>query len=67
MKLKDMSKPTEKYVKTTLQLTAWNSVPIRQSTTRNTPQPVMCGALGVSCMRYGVSDISLLKPTPTLK
>ena len=28
----------------------------RPSTTRSTPLPVMCGATGVSCMRYGVSD-----------
>ena len=27
---------------------------IRHFTTRSTPQPVMCGALVCSCMRYGV-------------
>ena len=33
----------------------------RLSTTRNTPLPVMCGALDALCMRYGVSDTSHLK------
>ncbi len=33
----------------------------RPSTTRSTPLPVMCGALVVSCMRYGVSDTNRLK------
>ena len=33
----------------------------RQFTTRSTPLPVMCGALVVSCMRYGVLDILCLK------
>ena len=33
--------------------------------TRNTPLPVMCGAMAVSFMRYGVSDTNLLKATPT--
>ena len=32
----------------------------RPSTTRSTPLPVMCGALAVSCMRYGVSDTNHL-------
>jgi len=36
----------------------------RLSTTGNTPQPVMCGALAASCMRYGVWDTSHLKATP---
>ena len=31
--------------------------------TRSTPLPVMCGALVVSCMRYGVSDTNHLKAT----
>ena len=35
----------------------------RLSTTRSTLQPVTCGVLGVSCMKYGVSDTSLLKRT----
>ena len=35
----------------------------RPSTTRSTPQPVMCGALGASCMRYGVLDTNHLKST----
>ena len=34
---------------------------IRPFTTRSTPQPVISGALVVSCMRYGVSDINHLK------
>ena len=37
----------------------------RPSTTRSTPLPVMCGALVVSCMRYGVSDTNHLKNTQT--
>ena len=37
----------------------------RPSTTRSTPLPVMCGALVVSCMRYGVSDTSHLNSTQT--
>ena len=37
----------------------------RPSTTKSTPLPVMCGALVVSCMRYGVSDINHLKDTQT--
>ncbi len=32
----------------------------RPSTTKSTPLPVMCGALVVSCMKYGVSDSNLL-------
>ena len=36
----------------------------RLCTIRSTPQPVMCGVLGVSCMRYGVSDTNHLKATP---
>ena len=35
----------------------------RLFTTRSTQLPVMCGALVVSCMRYGVSDINHLKVT----
>ena len=35
----------------------------RPSTTRNIPLPVMCGVMVVSCMRYGVLDISLLRLT----
>ena len=38
---------------------------LRLCTIRSTPQPVMCGVLGVSCMRYGVSDTNHLKTTPT--
>ena len=34
---------------------------------RSTLQPVMCGVLDVSCMRYGVSDTNHLKDTPTLR
>ena len=33
----------------------------RPSTTRSIPLPVTCGALVVSCMRYGVLDINLSK------
>ena len=33
----------------------------RHFTIRSTPLPVMCGALAVSCMRYGVSDTNLLR------
>ena len=33
----------------------------RPFTTRNTPQPVMCGAMELSCMRFGVWDTSPLK------
>ena len=44
-----------------------HSFPIRLSTTRSTPQPVTCGATVVSCMRYGVLDINLLKATQTQK
>ena len=36
---------------------------LRLSTTRSTRQPVMCGVLGVSCMRYGVSDTNLSRDT----
>ena len=36
---------------------------IRLFITRSTPLPVMCGALVVSCMRYGVSDTNLSKIT----
>ena len=39
----------------------------RPFTTRSTPLPVMCGALAVSCMRYGVLDMHLLRITPILK
>ena len=42
-----------------------HSFPIRLSTIKSIPQPVMCGALGVSYMRYGVLDMSCLKATPT--
>ena len=35
----------------------------RPSYTRSTPLPVMCGALVVSCMRYGVLDTNHLKST----
>ena len=38
---------------------------LRLSTTRSIRQPVMCGVLGVSCMRYGVLDTSLLRATQT--
>ena len=38
----------------------------RLCTIRSTPQPVMCGVLGVSCMRYGVSDTNHLKDTQIL-
>ena len=34
--------------------------------TKNTQQPVMCGAMAVSSMRYGVSDTNLLKARPTV-
>ena len=43
--------------------TLGDSFPIRPSTTRSTPQPVTCGALVVSCMRYGVLDTNHLKVT----
>ena len=33
----------------------------RHFTTKSTPQPVMCGALVCSCMRYGVWDTNHLK------
>ena len=33
----------------------------RPFTTRSTPLPVMCGALAVSCMRYGVLDTNHLR------
>ncbi len=33
----------------------------RLSSTRNILQPVMCGVLVLSCMRFGVSDASHLK------
>ena len=39
----------------------------RLSTTRSTPQPVMCGAMGVCCMRYGVWDTSHLNFKATLR
>ena len=39
----------------------------RLSTTRSIPLPVMCGALDALCMRYGVSDTSLLKATIILR
>ena len=39
----------------------------RLYTIRSTPQPVMCGVLGVSCMRYGVSDTNHLKTTLMLR
>ena len=38
-----------------------NSYIRRRLTTRSTPQPVMCGALVCSCMRYGVWDIDHLR------
>jgi hypothetical protein len=38
----------------------------RPYTTRDTPPPVMCGALVVSCMRYGASDTSHLRIYPML-
>ena len=37
----------------------------RQFSTRSTPLQVMCGALVVSCMRYGVSDMNHLSASPT--
>ena len=40
---------------------------LRLSTTRSTRQPVMCGVLGVSCMRYGASDTSLSRATQMLR
>ena len=39
----------------------------RPSTTRSTPLPVMCGALAVSCMKYGVWDTNLSRCTLTLR
>ena len=42
------------------------TINFRLYTIRSTPQPVMCGVLGVSCMRYGVSDTNHLKATPML-
>ena len=44
-----------------------HSLFLRLSTTRSTRQPVMCGVLGVSCMRYGVSDTNLSRDTQTLR
>ena len=40
-----------------------NGLLLRLSTTRSIRQPVMCGVLGVSCMRYGVSDTNLSRDT----
>ena len=34
---------------------------LRLSTTRSTPLPVMCGALELSCTRYGVWDANRLR------
>ena len=39
----------------------------RLFTIRSTPLPVMCGALDVSCMRFGVLDTSHLKATIILR
>ena len=39
----------------------------RLCTTRSTPLLVMCGAMELSCMRYGVWDTNLLKSTITAK
>ena len=39
----------------------------RRSITRSTRQPVMCGALVVSCMRYGVWGTNHLKLSLTIK
>ena len=39
----------------------------RPSTLGSTPLPVMCGALVVSCMRYGVSDTNRSKPIPIFR
>ena len=39
----------------------------RPSTLGSTPLLVMCGALVVSCMRYGVSDTNHLKPIPIFR
>ena len=39
----------------------------RLCTIRSTPQPVMCGVLGVSCMRYGVSDTNHFKRIQILR
>ena len=39
----------------------------RPFTTRNTPQPVMCGAMEFSCMRFGVWDTSPTKTWKTLR
>ena len=39
----------------------------RPLTTINTPLPVMCGALGVSCTRYGVWDIDHSQIFPMLR
>ena len=39
----------------------------RPSVTTGTPLPVMCGALVVSCMRYGVSDMDHLQIFPMLR
>ena len=39
----------------------------RLSTTRSTRQPVMCGVLGVSHMRYGVLDTNLSRKTRMLR
>ena len=39
----------------------------RLCTIASTPQPVMCGAMAVCCMRYGVSDTSRLRVAPIHK
>ena len=48
-------------------ITQWYCTTVRLFTTRSTPLPVMCGALDVSCMRYGVLDTNHLKPTIILR
>ena len=37
----------------------------RLSISRSIPLPVMCGAMALSCTRYGAWDTSHLKDTPT--
>ena len=41
--------------------------PPRLSTTRSSPRPAMCGAMGVSSMRFGVWDTSPLKRIAMLR
>ena len=43
------------------ELSQFAGLPLRPSLINNTPQPVMCGAMAVSSMRYGASDTNLLR------